>query len=102
FRQRLTAKGMGFRVADSHIGNHREDDFTPLETIRRFLEFVKNIGDYDDAPFERAEITFIDRNIANKAQNQKVKVSLKADGKRKQTGESFGKEPLQKVRKVSL
>ncbi|GJW51398.1 hypothetical protein Tco_0092749 [Tanacetum coccineum] len=67
----------------------------PLTTVHP-SEFVKNIGDYDDAPFERAEITFIDRNIANKAQNQKVKVSLKADGKRKQTGESFGKEPLQK------
>ncbi|GJU55594.1 hypothetical protein Tco_1229308 [Tanacetum coccineum] len=32
-----TAKGVGLRVADSHIGNHREDDFTPLETIQRFL-----------------------------------------------------------------
>ncbi|GKE33058.1 hypothetical protein Tco_1452380, partial [Tanacetum coccineum] len=30
-----TAKGVGLRVADSHTGNHPEDDFTPLETIRR-------------------------------------------------------------------
>ncbi|GJY80794.1 hypothetical protein Tco_0493545 [Tanacetum coccineum] len=29
----LTAKGVGFRVVDSHTGNHREDDFMPLETI---------------------------------------------------------------------
>ncbi|GJX26181.1 hypothetical protein Tco_0232477, partial [Tanacetum coccineum] len=28
---------MGLRVAVSHTDNHREDDFTPLETIRRFL-----------------------------------------------------------------
>ncbi|GJY32323.1 fanconi anemia group J protein, partial [Tanacetum coccineum] len=35
FRRRPTAKGVGLRVADSHTGNHPEDDFTPLETIRR-------------------------------------------------------------------
>ncbi|GKC92006.1 hypothetical protein Tco_1157448 [Tanacetum coccineum] len=28
-------KGVGLRVADSLTGNHPEDDFTPLETIRR-------------------------------------------------------------------
>ncbi|GKA88963.1 hypothetical protein Tco_0810775 [Tanacetum coccineum] len=28
---------IGLRVANSHTGNHREDDFTLLETIRRFL-----------------------------------------------------------------
>ncbi|GKC55817.1 hypothetical protein Tco_1083415 [Tanacetum coccineum] len=33
-----TAKGVGLRVVSSHTGNHREDDFTPLETLRRFLE----------------------------------------------------------------
>ncbi|GJS38580.1 hypothetical protein Tco_0563623 [Tanacetum coccineum] len=35
FRRRPTAKGVGLRVADSRTGNHPEDDFTPLETIRR-------------------------------------------------------------------
>ncbi|GJX33984.1 hypothetical protein Tco_0245541 [Tanacetum coccineum] len=35
-----TAKGIGLRVADSHTGNHREDGFTPLETIRRFLGII--------------------------------------------------------------
>ncbi|GKB96992.1 hypothetical protein Tco_0983129 [Tanacetum coccineum] len=30
-----TAKGVGLRVADSHTGNHPEDDFMPLKTIRR-------------------------------------------------------------------
>ncbi|GJY40036.1 hypothetical protein Tco_0427306 [Tanacetum coccineum] len=35
-----TAKGVGLRVVDSHTGNHREDDFTPLETIRRFLGII--------------------------------------------------------------
>ncbi|GJW49703.1 hypothetical protein Tco_0091054, partial [Tanacetum coccineum] len=34
-----TAKGVGLRVASSHTGNHREDDFTPIETIQRFLEY---------------------------------------------------------------
>nr|GFA29022.1 hypothetical protein [Tanacetum cinerariifolium] len=37
FVKDLTAKGMGLRVADSHTGNHCEDDFLPLETIRRLL-----------------------------------------------------------------
>ncbi|GKD55284.1 hypothetical protein Tco_1288671 [Tanacetum coccineum] len=32
-----TPKGVGLRVVDSHTGNHREDDFTPLETFRGFL-----------------------------------------------------------------
>ncbi|GKD07513.1 hypothetical protein Tco_1187198, partial [Tanacetum coccineum] len=27
-------KGLGLRVADSHTGNHLEDDFMPFETIR--------------------------------------------------------------------
>ncbi|GJX04566.1 reverse transcriptase domain-containing protein [Tanacetum coccineum] len=40
FVEDLTVKGVGLRVADSHIGNHREDDFTPLETIRRFLYII--------------------------------------------------------------
>ncbi|GJU88483.1 hypothetical protein Tco_1300906 [Tanacetum coccineum] len=35
FVEDLTAKGVGLHVADSHTGNHREDGFTPLETIRR-------------------------------------------------------------------
>ncbi|GJX23488.1 hypothetical protein Tco_0227933 [Tanacetum coccineum] len=35
FCRRPTAKGVDLRVADSHTGNHPEDDFTPLETIRR-------------------------------------------------------------------
>ncbi|GJT86094.1 hypothetical protein Tco_1067811 [Tanacetum coccineum] len=35
FVKDLTTKGVGLRVADSHTGNHREDGFTPLETIQR-------------------------------------------------------------------
>ncbi|GKA11141.1 hypothetical protein Tco_0690574, partial [Tanacetum coccineum] len=35
FRRRPPAKGVGLRVANSHTGNHPEDDFTPLKTIRR-------------------------------------------------------------------
>nr|GEX82463.1 hypothetical protein [Tanacetum cinerariifolium] len=40
FHQRPTTKGVGLRVATSHTGNHREDDFTLLETIRRFLGII--------------------------------------------------------------
>ncbi|GJY86176.1 hypothetical protein Tco_0500202 [Tanacetum coccineum] len=31
-----TLKGVGLCVADSHTGNHREDDFTPPETFEGF------------------------------------------------------------------
>ncbi|GJR41224.1 putative reverse transcriptase domain-containing protein [Tanacetum coccineum] len=41
FRRRPTAKGVGLRVADSHAGNHLEDGFTPLETIRRLLVVIR-------------------------------------------------------------
>nr|GEY07267.1 retrovirus-related Pol polyprotein LINE-1 [Tanacetum cinerariifolium] len=40
FVEDLTAKGLVLRVVDSHTGNHCEDDFTPLETIRRFLSII--------------------------------------------------------------
>ncbi|GKF06711.1 hypothetical protein Tco_0037379, partial [Tanacetum coccineum] len=35
FVEDYTTKGVGLSIADSYSGNHREDDFTPLETIRR-------------------------------------------------------------------
>nr|GEW90413.1 hypothetical protein [Tanacetum cinerariifolium] len=34
-------RGVGLRVADSYIGNHLEDDFTPLETIRRSYSVIR-------------------------------------------------------------
>ncbi|GKD28270.1 hypothetical protein Tco_1239048, partial [Tanacetum coccineum] len=37
FIEGLTPKGIGLQVMDSLTGNHRKHDFTPLETIRRFL-----------------------------------------------------------------
>ncbi|GKG12486.1 hypothetical protein Tco_0346723, partial [Tanacetum coccineum] len=40
FRRRPPTKGVGLRVADSYTGNHREDNFTPLETIRRFSSII--------------------------------------------------------------
>ncbi|GKA90303.1 hypothetical protein Tco_0812173 [Tanacetum coccineum] len=40
FRQRPPAKGVGLRVADSHTGNHPEDDW-PLETIRRPYSIIR-------------------------------------------------------------
>nr|GEW13668.1 hypothetical protein [Tanacetum cinerariifolium] len=42
FIEDLTAKGVGLHVADSHTGNHREDVFTPLETICRFLGIIRS------------------------------------------------------------
>nr|GEV71213.1 reverse transcriptase domain-containing protein [Tanacetum cinerariifolium] len=44
FAEDLTAKGVGLHMVDSHTGNHREDDFTPLETIRRFLGISESIS----------------------------------------------------------
>ncbi|GJY53437.1 hypothetical protein Tco_0445101 [Tanacetum coccineum] len=123
----LIEKGVGLRVANSQTGNHREDDFTPLETIQRFLEggagnegsspstksvnneapvidvepltvvhpseFAENIGDSDDDLSEKDEVTLIDRNIVEKAQNQKVSASSKAAGKRKLTAEYVDSDP---------
>ncbi|GJV85858.1 hypothetical protein Tco_1525756 [Tanacetum coccineum] len=40
FVKYLTAKGVGLCVVDSHTGNHRKDDFTPLETIQMFLGII--------------------------------------------------------------
>nr|GEW33433.1 integrase, catalytic region, zinc finger, CCHC-type, peptidase aspartic, catalytic [Tanacetum cinerariifolium] len=39
--RRHPAKGVGHRVVDSHIGNYLEDDFTPLETIRRPYSVIR-------------------------------------------------------------
>ncbi|GKA79827.1 hypothetical protein Tco_0786423 [Tanacetum coccineum] len=33
-------ESFGLRVADSHTGNHCEDGFTPLKTIRRFSSII--------------------------------------------------------------
>ncbi|GJR23928.1 hypothetical protein Tco_0972455, partial [Tanacetum coccineum] len=35
-------KGVELHVADFHTGNHREDDFSPLETIRRFSAIIRS------------------------------------------------------------
>ncbi|GKC26691.1 hypothetical protein Tco_1033985, partial [Tanacetum coccineum] len=40
FCRRPPTKGVGLRVADSYTGNHRKDDFIPLETIRRFSSII--------------------------------------------------------------
>ncbi|GJU96375.1 hypothetical protein Tco_1321131 [Tanacetum coccineum] len=37
---KASAKGVGLRVADSHTSKHPEDDFMPLETIRRLLVVI--------------------------------------------------------------
>ncbi|GKF42657.1 hypothetical protein Tco_0125999, partial [Tanacetum coccineum] len=38
---RPSTKGVDLRVADSHTGNHPEDDFTPLKTIRRPYSVIR-------------------------------------------------------------
>ncbi|GJY44452.1 E3 ubiquitin protein ligase MIEL1 [Tanacetum coccineum] len=40
FGEDLPAKSVGHRMADSHAGNHHEDGFTPLETIRMLLSII--------------------------------------------------------------
>ncbi|GJS92059.1 ribonuclease H-like domain, reverse transcriptase, RNA-dependent DNA polymerase [Tanacetum coccineum] len=54
---RPIAKGVGLRVASYHTGNHREDDFTPLETIRRFLGVIesKSLLSSKGRPLSRTE-----------------------------------------------
>ncbi|GJV44806.1 hypothetical protein Tco_1429342 [Tanacetum coccineum] len=54
FRRRPTAKGVGLRVADSHTGNHPEDGFTPLKTIRRLLVVIgrRSHSDFEGEAFE--------------------------------------------------
>ncbi|GJY62636.1 hypothetical protein Tco_0464096, partial [Tanacetum coccineum] len=34
-----TVEDVSLRVANSHTGNHHRDDFTPLETIQRFIAY---------------------------------------------------------------
>ncbi|GJV81946.1 hypothetical protein Tco_1517816 [Tanacetum coccineum] len=53
FHQRPPAKGVGLRVADSHTGNHPEDDFTPLKTIQRSYSVIRK-----RIPFELEGETF--------------------------------------------
>ncbi|GKD23256.1 hypothetical protein Tco_1224959, partial [Tanacetum coccineum] len=52
-----TAKGVGLQVANSHIGNHREDAFTPLETIQRFLGVIgsRSLSGLEGRPSSRIE-----------------------------------------------
>nr|GEV21268.1 putative reverse transcriptase domain-containing protein [Tanacetum cinerariifolium] len=45
-----TAKGVGLRVADSHIGNHHKDDFMPVETIQRNFMYAKDDDDLSFLP----------------------------------------------------
>nr|GEV89601.1 hypothetical protein [Tanacetum cinerariifolium] len=42
FFEDLTTKGVGLREANFHTGIHREDGFTPLETIQRFLDIIRS------------------------------------------------------------
>nr|GEW33431.1 retrovirus-related Pol polyprotein from transposon TNT 1-94 [Tanacetum cinerariifolium] len=39
--RRPPIKSVGLRVADSHIGNHPKEEFTPLKTIRRSYSVIR-------------------------------------------------------------
>ncbi|GKF48943.1 hypothetical protein Tco_0142194, partial [Tanacetum coccineum] len=45
--ERPPVKGVGLHVADSHTGNHPEDDCMPLKTIRRSYSVIR-----ERIPFE--------------------------------------------------
>ncbi|GKC94273.1 hypothetical protein Tco_1159715 [Tanacetum coccineum] len=49
FSEGHTPKGVGLRVADSHTGNHRKDDFMPLETFGGFPKAYVSICDASDS-----------------------------------------------------
>nr|GEW28127.1 hypothetical protein [Tanacetum cinerariifolium] len=53
FRRRPPVKGVGLCVVDSHTGNHPENDFTPLATIRRSYSIIRK-----RIPFELEGETF--------------------------------------------
>ncbi|GJW03844.1 putative reverse transcriptase domain-containing protein [Tanacetum coccineum] len=53
-------KGVGLHVADSHTGNHPEDDFMPLETIRRSYSVIR-----EKVPFELEGETFEPKRRTN-------------------------------------
>nr|GEX81070.1 hypothetical protein [Tanacetum cinerariifolium] len=53
-----TAKRVGLRVADSHTNNHHKDDFTPLETIQRFLRVFgsRSLSSSEGRPSSRIRV----------------------------------------------
>ncbi|GJZ65545.1 hypothetical protein Tco_0622241 [Tanacetum coccineum] len=53
-----TVEGVGLRMANSYTGNHRGDDFTPLETIRRFLDSIIPSDCPELLPKDNREIDF--------------------------------------------
>nr|GEW04553.1 hypothetical protein [Tanacetum cinerariifolium] len=67
-------------------------DVDPLTAVYP-SEFAENIGNSDDAPSEQDEVTLIDRTTVEKTLSRRVSASSKAAGKRKQTAESFEREP---------
>ncbi|GJW82180.1 hypothetical protein Tco_0146155 [Tanacetum coccineum] len=67
FIEDLTTKGMSLCVADSNTGNHHEDGFTPLETIRMLLSII-----WEKIPFELEGEDFeLERRIVLHALNDK-------------------------------
>ncbi|GJU42608.1 putative RNA-directed DNA polymerase [Tanacetum coccineum] len=48
-------RGVGLRVVNSHTGNHREDNFTALETIQKFLGIIgsRSLSSLEGRPSSR-------------------------------------------------
>ncbi|GKE30255.1 hypothetical protein Tco_1445639, partial [Tanacetum coccineum] len=95
FHRRPTAKGVGLRVADSYNGNHPEDDFTPLETIRRLCSVF---GRRSPLGFERETSEPKGRLALEKAKSQGYKDAV--DGLREEVTQFVGSGVESLVRKL--
>ncbi|GJV52300.1 hypothetical protein Tco_1448041 [Tanacetum coccineum] len=65
FHRRAYSKGIALRVVDSLTGNYHKDDFTPLETMRRFLGVIGSISQSssEGRPWIRSKGYVISRHL---------------------------------------
>ncbi|GJR62195.1 RNA-directed DNA polymerase, eukaryota, reverse transcriptase zinc-binding domain protein [Tanacetum coccineum] len=75
FIKDLTTKGVVLRVVDSHTGNHHEDNFMPLETIRRGLGYARVLVEVNAEKklVDQIEVLYKDRG-SNEQFVKKIKV----------------------------
>nr|GEW16128.1 RNA-directed DNA polymerase homolog [Tanacetum cinerariifolium] len=78
FVEDLITKGVGLRVVDSYTGNHREDDFTLLETIRRFLGSVMGEIDISTLTLEQY-FRLIEENQASRMANDEFEGTMEKE-----------------------
>ncbi|GJU65037.1 hypothetical protein Tco_1246872 [Tanacetum coccineum] len=55
--ERDTTEGVGIQEANFDTGNHRRDDFTPLETIQRTTKQDDDYNPYDDDLYESHDMS---------------------------------------------